>query len=466
MRTLQGTAAHLIRTGWRFWLLGLCKALVPLQAAWVAFSQPVPASCDQLLIQLLLCGSLAVAAAGLAHHWLVSSLLYPLGPSAMVASLCGLLVLLGLGLVPPARCLFALSVPTLGTAQGRRLLLSWSTATLAVHRAADSAEVVSPRLLESLLNTTHQLHTASRALNPTGRGLTLQAQGNGSVFLHMLKVTRQVLEDFSGLESLVQAAALGIQRVTGLFMLGLLINSARYLHCYLTDLRFDNVYATRQLAQQLEEAGATHLLASPPAWLLRAAWPRLSQGELLSCLLRLGLLTLLLVATAVTVATDHVAFLLAQAAVDWAQKLPAVPVTLMVKYDAAYTVLDFIPFLFNQRPLEKPFHSAHKSFQWELRFTSPGCPLLPAQRPLTAAPLAAGVLQLVACSTVLLETYARRLRHTIAASFFTAQEARRVHHLRAQLQRRYDRNRGQQLPLQAPSTPTPGPASQHPTWID
>lgn len=327
--------------------MGLCKVLVPLQAAWVAFSQPVPASCDQLLIQLLLCGSLAVAAAGLAHHWLVSSLLYPLGPSAMVASLCGLLVFLSLGLVPPARCLFALSVPTLGTAQGRRLLLSWSTATLAVTvvpnvlanvgAAGQVLRCVTEGSLDSLLNTTHQLHTASKALNPTGRGLTLQAQGNGSVFrLHMLKVTQQVLEDFSGLESLAQAAALGIQQVvTGLFMLGLLVNSARYLHCYLTDLRFDNVYATRQLVQQLEEAGATHLLASPPTWLLRAAWPRLSQGELLSCLLRLGLLTLLLVATAVTVATDHVAFLLAQAAVDWAQKLPAVPITLTVKYDVS-----------------------------------------------------------------------------------------------------------------------------------
>nr|KAF6358733.1 osteoclast stimulatory transmembrane protein [Pipistrellus kuhlii] len=463
MQTLRGTAEHLIRTGWRFWLLGLCKALVPLQAAWVAFSQPVPASCDQLLIQLLLCGSLAVAAAGLAHHWLVSSLLYPLGPSAIVASLCGLLVLLGLGLVPPARCLFALSVPTLGTAQGRRLLLSWSTATLAVTMvpnvlanvgaAGQVLRCVTEGSLESLLNTTHHLHMASRALNPTGRGLTIQAQGNGSVFrLHMLKVTQQVLEDFSDLESLAQAAALGIQRVvTGLFLLGLLVNSARYLHCYLTDLRFDNVYATRKLARQLEEAGATHLLASPPAWLLRAAWPRLSQAELLSCLLRLGLLTLLLVATAVTVATDHVAFLLAQAAVDWAQKLPAVPITLMVKYDAVYTILDFVPFLFNQPPLEKPFHSAHKSLQWELRFTAPGCPLLPARRPLRAAPLAAGLLQLLAGATILLETYARRLRHTIAASFFTAQEARRARHLHARLQLRYDRHRGQQPPLQAPS---------------
>lgn len=331
--------------------MGLCKALAPLQTAWVAFSQPVPASCGQLLTQLLLCGFLAIAAAGLAYHWLVSSLLYPLGPSATVATVCGFLVFLVLVLVPPARCLFALSVPTLGTEQGRRLLLSWCTTTLAVTvvpnvlanlgAAGQVLRCVTEGSLDSLLNTTHQLHTASRALSPTGQvgsqGLALQAQGNGSVFrVHMLRVTQQVLEDFSGLESLAQAAALVTQQVvTGLFMLGLLVDSARYLHCYLTDLRFDNIYATRQLAHWLEEARAAHLLASRPAWLLRATWPRLSQGELLSCLQRLGLLTLLLIATAVMMAVDHVVFLLAQAAVDWAQKLPVVPMTLTVKYDVS-----------------------------------------------------------------------------------------------------------------------------------
>ncbi|KAB0395560.1 hypothetical protein E2I00_015672, partial [Balaenoptera physalus] len=391
---------------WRFWYLGLHKTLALLQAAWVAFSQPVPASCGQLLTQLLLCGSLAIAAAGLTYHGLVSLLLYPLGPSAMVATVCGLLAFLGLGLVPPARCLFALSVPTLGTEQGRRLLLSWSTVTLAI--------VVVPNILANM-------HAA---------GQVLRCVTEGSL----------------------EMAALGTQRaVTGLFMLGLLVDSAWYLHRYLTDLQFDNIYATWQLAQQLAEVGATHLVASPPAWLLWAARPRLSQRELLRCLLRLGLLTLLLMATAVTVAMDHVAFLLARAAVGWAQELPTVPVTLTVKYDAAYTILGFIPFLFNQPSLESPFLSAHSSFQWELRFIAPGCPLLPARSPHTAAPLAAGALQLVACSTVLLETYARRLRHSIAASFFTTQEARRVRHLHARLQRRYDRHRGQQLALGTPS---------------
>uniref|UniRef100_A0A2K6MR45 Osteoclast stimulatory transmembrane protein n=1 Tax=Rhinopithecus bieti TaxID=61621 RepID=A0A2K6MR45_RHIBE len=459
-----GAAEHLVKTRWRSWLW---KALAPLQAAWDAFSQPVPASCGQLLTQLFLCASLAAAAAGLVYHWLAFLLLYPPGHSAMVATVCGLLVFLSLGLVPPVRCLLALSVPTLGTEQGRRLLLSYSTATLAVAvvpnilanvgAAGQVLRCVTEGSLESLLNTTHQLHAASRTLGPAGqagsRGLTFEAQDNGSAFyLHMLRVTQQVLEDFSGLESLARAAALGTQRVvTVLFMLGLLVESAYYLHCYLTDLRFDNIYATQQLTQRLAQAQATHLVTPPPTWLLQAARLRLSQEELMSCLLRLGLLALLLVATAVAVATDHVAFLLAQATVDWAQKLPTVPITLTVKYDVAYTVLGFIPFLFNQPSPESPFLSVHSSYQWELSLTSARCPLLPARCPHAAVPLAVGALQLLACSTVLLEAYARRLRHAIAASFFTAQEARRVLHLHARLQRRQDRHQGQQLSLGAPS---------------
>ncbi|KAM6147517.1 osteoclast stimulatory transmembrane protein [Erethizon dorsatum] len=472
MRALHGAAEHLIRTRWRFWHLGIQKAFVLLYTAWDAFSRPVPASCGQLLTHLLLCGSLAVTAAGLVHHWLMSSQLYPLELSAVVATVCGLLVFLALGLVPPVRCLFALSVPTLGTKQGRQLLLSYGTATLAIavvpnvlanmRATGQVLRCVTEGSLESLLNTTHQLHAASRALGSAGRagsrGLSFEVQGNGSAFrLHTLKVAQQVLEDFSSLESLALAVAVGTQRVvTGLFMLGLLVESAWYLHRYLTDLRFDNIYVTRRLAERLAQAQATHLMDSPPAWLLQVAQPKLSQEELLSCLLRLGLLVLLLVVTAVTVATDHMAFLLAQAAVKWAQKLPAVPITLTVKYDAAYTVLGFIPFLFNHPPPESPFLSEHRAYSWELRLTSRDCPLLPAQRPRTAWALAAGALQLLAGSTVLLETYARRLRHAIAASFFSAQETRRVRHLHARLQRSHDRHQGQHQGQQlapAPSCP-------------
>ncbi|CAH6776770.1 Ocstamp [Phodopus roborovskii] len=449
-----GVTSHLLSLVWKFWRLGICKALVPLQTAWNAFSRPVPASCCELLTQLLLCVSLACVIAALAHHWLVSSQLYPQGPPALVITVCGLLVFLSLGLVPPIRCLFALSVPTLGSEQGRRLLLSYSVANLAVAvvpniianvgTAGRVLSCVTEGSLENLLNTTYQLRLVSQALEPVSqagsRSLAFETQGNGSAFrLHTHRVSQQILDDFSSLELLAQAA-LGTQRVvTGLFMLGLLAESAWYLHRYLTDLRFDNIYATRQLVRQLAQAGATHVLASPPPWLLQAAQPKLSHEELLSCLLRLGLLALLLVATAVTVATDYGAFLLAQAAVAWARKLPTVPITLTVKYDASYTLLGFILFILNQPPVESMVASAQRSFQWELSSLPQDCHLPQAQPPRVTAALASGSLQLLAGTTLVLQTYAWRLRHAIAASFFPAQEARRVSHLQDRLQRRHDR---------------------------
>nr|XP_045013399.1 osteoclast stimulatory transmembrane protein [Jaculus jaculus] len=454
-----GATEHLIRTGWRLRHLGICKTLGLLQAAWDAFSRPVPTGCGQLLAQVVLCACLAGSAAGLLHRWLCASHLDLPEPSTLATAVCGLLLFLSLGLVPPIRCLFALSLPTLGTQQGRQLLLSYSTATLAaavvpniLANVAATGQVlrcVTEGSLESLINTTQQLQAASQTLGPASqvgsRGLTFETQGDGSAFRrHVLRATQQILEDFSGLETQARRIARGAQwMATGLFMLGLLAESAWYLHRYLTDLRFDNIYLTRQLAQQLAQSRATHLLASSaPSWLLQATRSKLSREELLSCLLRLGLLGLLLVATALTVATDHVTFILAQVAVDWAQKLPTAPITLTVKYDASYTILDFIPFLFNQPPPQSPYVSAQHSYHWELRFTSPACPLLPAQRPGATAPLTAGALQLMACTTLLLQTYAWRLRHTIAAAFFPAQEARRAGHLRARLQQRHERLQG------------------------
>lgn len=172
---------------WRFWSSGLRKAVALLQATWTAYSQPVPAGCGQLLTQVLLCGSLALAAASLTYCWLASSLLYPLGPSAAVATACGLLAFLGLGLVPPARCLFALSVPTLGTEQGRRLLLSWSTATLTVavvpNVLANLRAAGSPArsgALRGLLRTVPGLDRKARRAGGEEKGLERAAPAAGA----------------------------------------------------------------------------------------------------------------------------------------------------------------------------------------------------------------------------------------------------------------------------------------------
>ncbi|XP_043836912.1 osteoclast stimulatory transmembrane protein [Dromiciops gliroides] len=450
MRHLPGTEEQLVRMGRWLWHSGLPKAQALLRAAWEVYSKPVPASCGQLLIQLLLCALISGAAGGLAYNWLAVSLLYPARTSATGAMACGFLLFLALGLVHPARCLLAITVPTLGTRQGRRLLLSSGFAELAtrvvpnilanVGATTQVLRCVAQGSLESLLNSTHQLKAATEALDqaagrPGDRGLSLESPSNYSaLYFQMLVATQRVYEDVSALEVLVRGLALGTNRVlAGVFILSLLSESMWYLKGYLTNLQFDNLYTSKQLEQLLRQSQDSPQDASPPALGLRLTGLKLSRAELLHCLFRLAFLGMPLGAMAVIVVADYVAFLLAHMAVDWAQRLPTLPIHLSIKYDAKYTVLAFVSFIFNQLSEERSLEIYQDTYKWELRFTSASCRLHPAHPPQYTAALAAGTLFLFASATVFLETYARRLGHRVAASFFQAQEEQRARYLFSRL---------------------------------
>ncbi|KAM9062279.1 osteoclast stimulatory transmembrane protein [Sarcophilus harrisii] len=447
MRDPQGTEEQLVRMGKWLWHSGLLKVRELFLAAWGVYSKSVPASCGQLLSQLLLCALIAGAAGGLTYNWLATSLMYSARTSAEGAAACGFLLFLALGLVHPARCLLAITVPTLGTRQGRRLLLSAGFAELATQvvpnvlaNVAATTQVlrcVAQGSLESLLNSTRQLEAATEALDRAsgrtgGRGLAFETPSNCSALhLQMLAATQRVQEDVSALEALLRGLALGTNRVlAAVFILSLLSESVRYLKGYLTNLRFDNLYQSKQLERLLRESPAP---ASAPAPVLSVTGLRLSRAEKLHCLFRLAFLGMPLGAMAVIVAADHVAFLLASMAVAWAQKLPTLPIHLSIKYDAKYTLFAFVSFIFNQPSEGKPLDTYQGTYKWELRFTSDSCQLYPAQPPQYTAALAAGTLFLIASATVFLETYARRLVHKVAASFFKAQEEQRARYLFARL---------------------------------
>ncbi|XP_020839797.1 osteoclast stimulatory transmembrane protein [Phascolarctos cinereus] len=452
MKNLQRTEEQLVRMRRWLWHSGLPKAQALLLAAWEVYSKPVPASCGQLLIQLLLCALISGAAGGLAYNWLTVSLVYSVRTSVTGAMACGFLLFLALGLVHPARCLLAITVPTLGTRQGRRLLLSSGFAELATHvvpnilanvgATTQVLRCVAQGSLESLLNSTHQLEAATVALDQAaGRGLTLETTSNCSaLYLQMLVATQRVYEDVSALEALVRGLALGTSRVlAGIFILSLLSESTWYLKGYLTNLQFDNLYHSKQLEQLLRENQDSPLAASPPALVLRTTGLKLSRAEIFHCLFRLAFLGMPLGAMAVIVAADYVAFLLARMAVDWAQKLPTLPIHLSIKYDAKYTVLAFVSFIFNQPSEERSSDTYQDSYKWELRFTSASCQLHSAHPPQYTAALAAGTLFLFASATVFLETYARRLGHRVAASFFQAREEQRARYLFARLHRSHQK---------------------------
>ncbi|XP_044515555.1 osteoclast stimulatory transmembrane protein, partial [Gracilinanus agilis] len=426
--------------------------------AWEVYSKPVPASCGQLFIQLLLSALLAGAAGGLAYNWLAVSLLYPERTSATGALACGFLLFLALSLVHPARCLLAITVPTLGTRQGRRLLLSSGFSELVTHvvpnilanvgATTQVLRCVAQGTLESLLNSTHQLEAATEALDQAagwagGRRLTFETPGNCSaLYLQMLVATQRVYKDVSALEALVRGLALGTSRVfAGIFVICLLSESGWYLKGYLTDLQFDNLYNSKRLEQLLRGSQGSPPAASLPTLVLQVTGLRLSRAEIFHCLFRLALLGMPLGAMAVIVATDYVAFLLARTAVEWAQKLPTLPIHLSIKYDAKYTVLAFISFIFNQPSEGRSLDIYQDTYKWELRFTSASCQLHPVHPPQCTAALAAGTLFLFASATVFLETYARRLVHRVAASFFQAQEEQRAQYLFARLHRSHQKRK-------------------------
>ncbi|XP_068928410.1 osteoclast stimulatory transmembrane protein [Petaurus breviceps papuanus] len=455
MRNLQETEEQLVRMGRWLWHLGLPKMQALLLVAWEVYSKPVPASCGQLLIQLLLCALIAGAASGLAYNWLAASLMYPVRTSVTGATACGFLLLLVLGLVHPARCLLAITLPTLGTRQGRRLLLSSGFAELATHvvpnilanvgATTQVLRCVAQGSLESLLNSTHQLEVATVALDQVtgqtgGQRLSFETPSNYSALsLQMLMATQRVYEDISALEALVRGLALVTNRVlAGVFILSLLSESMCYLKGYLTNLQFDNLYNSKQLEQLLRESQDVPLAASPPL-VLRVTGLKLSRAEIFHCLFRLAFLGMPLGAMAVIVAADYVAFLLAHTAVDWAQKLPTLPIHLSIKYDAKYTVFDFISFIFNQPSEERSSDTYQDTYKWELRFTSASCQLPLVHPPKYTAAVAAGTLFLFASATVFLETFARRLGHRVAASFFQAQEEQRVRYLVARLHQKYQK---------------------------
>ncbi|XP_074083439.1 osteoclast stimulatory transmembrane protein [Macrotis lagotis] len=461
---MKDAEEQLIRKGRCLWHSRLLKVQELLLEAWKVYAKPVPGSCGQLFIQLLLCALISATASGLAFNWLTVSLMYPVKTSAIGAMACGFLLFLVLGLVHPVRCLLALTVPTLGMRQGRRLLLSSGFAELATHVVPNILANVGVTMkvlrcvaqgsLESLLNSTHQLEVATMALDQAvgragGRRLTLETSSNCSaLYVQMLVVTQRVYEDISALEALVRGLALSTNRVlAGVFILSLLSESMWYLKGYLTNLKFDNLYKSKHLEQLLKESQDNLLAASPSALVLKVTGLRLSQAEIFQCLFRLAFLVVPLGAMTVIVAADYVAFLLAHTAVDWTQKLPTLPIHLSIKYDAKYTVLPFISFIFNQPSEGSSLDIYQGIYKWELRFTSASCQLHPAYPPQCAAALVTGLLFLFASATVFLETYARRLGHRVAASFFQAQEEQRAQYLFAHLQQNYQKQ--QVEPIQA-----------------
>ncbi|NXH10760.1 OCSTP protein, partial [Bucco capensis] len=430
---------------------------------WMVYSKPVPANSRELWTLFLQCLCITVVIGGLFYNWMFASLEYSWHFSIAMAISFSLLLLLTLFLVHPARCVFSMIMPTLGTKQGRKLLLSTCIMIVMVNITPNIISNIKTILQviqcicknssESLLNSTALLDRASwefgDAVQETVSSINVYRPMNGhfhfslfqnssSIYQQMHLAGEKIRRDFLAVEVLVKdSVRVGNKVVAGFSMLYLCFESTWYLKNYLTNLRFDNCYITKKLERLAVDRKAAHLLAGSSKNLIRPTGLKLSREEVMLCLVQAMLLTVALLLLLVVVAMDHFAFSVADTAVRKAAQFSVVPVTLSIKYSAEVEILPFLLKLFQLPHNKLPVKDFERSYNHSLTFSSAQCRISPPVPPNPSVLLVVGLLFCMLYATVFLHAYAHRLCRGIAGSFFQSWEEKRALYLYKKLSRKH-----------------------------
>uniref|UniRef100_A0ACB8F6D9 Uncharacterized protein n=2 Tax=Sphaerodactylus townsendi TaxID=933632 RepID=A0ACB8F6D9_9SAUR len=364
-------------------------------------------------------------------------------------------------------------VPTLGTKQGRRLLLSACFMIVAanivpnimsnIQAILQVIKCICKKSSESLLFSTHLLGNASWDFSHYLKGVIdympnqiakprdghMQFETHNNSFLlnrKMIDASQGIKDDFSHVEMLAKKVTLLSNRViAGFFLFYLIFKSAWYLKSYLTDLQFDNIYITKKLEDLAQKNEATHLLVCSPNKLIKSTGLKLTREELMTCLRNMILLTLMLILTLVIIATDYIAFHLAQAIVTEVSGLPVVPIKFQIKYDVKLTWLKFWGKIFNDAfPTGQFISPFESSYHQNLTFISANCFMKWPCPPNVSVIFAVGLLYCIIYAMIFLETYSHRLCRKISASFFESREDHRIHFLYQKLVKKHKRKEKRQ----------------------
>lgn len=323
---------------------------------WSIYSKPVPADSRELWALFLQCSCITVLLGGLFYNWLFASLEYPQHISIAMAVTFSLLLLLALFLLHPVRCAFSITMPTLGTKQGRKLLLSACIMIAVVNITPNIISniktllqvilCISKNSSESLLNSTDLLENASWKLGDEIKNYAILKPMDGHFQFSLMKnnswinqvhlAGEKARKDFLAVEVLVKdCVRAGNKLVAAFSVLYLCFESIWYLKNYLTNLRFDNIYITKKLQRLAEDGGASHLLVGSAQRLIRPTGLRMSREELMLCLAQALRLSVALLLVLVVVALEHLIFGVADVAVRRMAQLSAVPITLSIKYQVS-----------------------------------------------------------------------------------------------------------------------------------
>ncbi|XP_051964152.1 osteoclast stimulatory transmembrane protein-like [Xyrauchen texanus] len=424
-----------------------------MEVLWLCYSTPTPQSAHQLLTLFTLCFFMAVITAALLFHWLTDFLKYDIQTASVAAVIHATAVFILSSLIHPFRCAFTLIFPTLGTRQGRKLLMSTAVMIVVLYVLPNMVanistlthvvKCASEKLTQSLLSSSELINTikdnivktaeesVEATLVHTLRDFDHTTNINVSEVKERLNfLSKQVQEDFSEFKSQVQDLKLVTSRIfAAVFVLYLFTESVIYLRSYLTSVRFDNTYITGGLRSKATSKGIT-VEAKDVKNGVNSTSFRITKREICRCLAPSVVITLYLLMTIFLIVLDHFLHSLVKSGGTWISNIPSSNVSINIHFKVE-TMLHICK-LFNSDCLVELFNF-NKSYTALIHSDPNVCDAQPSKLNPSAV-TALVFLYLLSYTMLLLEVYARRLRRKVAASFFQQQEDRRIEFLIQKIQ--------------------------------
>ncbi|XP_022526667.2 osteoclast stimulatory transmembrane protein isoform X1 [Astyanax mexicanus] len=418
-----------------------------MEFLWFSYSTPSPQSTTQLITLLLLCLAISAGTGALLYRWLSDLLMYTRRTALISAGVYAAAMFFSSLLVHPLRCVFTLMFPTLGTRQGRKLVLSVCAMIVVLevlpNIAANIATIThlmkctSENLAHSLLNSSQLCNSIKSNMVEQVRFVkhdSISLDQKFQTFNHSTQInvaemrgrlnnlSRHVEEDFSRAKRQLEDLKLLSSRVfAAVLVVYLFADSAAYLKSYLTSARFDNIYITGLLRRTAADKGIPAVGAKDVKNGVNSTGFRITRRELIRCLVPVLMITLYLLITIMLLMLDRIVLYLVVTGQTWLSEVPSTKITIQANLKVNY--FSSLCELFSCSG--SMLRNDTKTYTAIVGSEAAQCSAQPHELDPNHLVLL-GLLYLASYSLAFLEVYARRLRRKVASSFFQQQEEKRI----------------------------------------